>query len=101
MCFVISDGRFDQAQLSTLRVLNRRLAEQHRLLVLLILDSPDHSITKERRVVFTDGGDVRTPSYLEDYPFPYYVILQGVSELPEVLTDALRQWFEFLQMSEH
>ena len=99
MCFVVSDGRFDQAQRSTLRTLNRRLAEQQRLLVLLIMDSEEHSITKERMVVF-EGAEVRTPQYLEDYPFPYYVILNGVAELPEVLSDALRQWFEFLSTQE-
>ena len=63
------------------------------------MDNPEHSITKERRVVF-EGTEVKTPSYLEDYPFPYYVILNGVAELPEVLSDALRQWFEFLQTTD-
>eukprot|EP00620_Florenciella_sp_RCC1587_P019395 CAMPEP_0182560376 /NCGR_PEP_ID=MMETSP1324-20130603/3096_1 /TAXON_ID=236786 /ORGANISM="Florenciella sp., Strain RCC1587" /LENGTH=166 /DNA_ID=CAMNT_0024772721 /DNA_START=21 /DNA_END=521 /DNA_ORIENTATION=- len=96
MCFVVSDGRFDASQISELRILNRKLAEQHRLLVLLIMDNPDHSITKERRVFF-EGDEVKTETYLEGYPFPYYVILKGVAELPEVLSDALRQWFEFLQ----
>ena len=100
LMFVVSDGRFEQSQLTTLKQLNRRLAEQHRLLVLIIVDHPDHSIMNERRIIF-DGPDIRTPTYLEDYPFPYYVILQDIAQLPEVLADALRQWFELLQQTQN
>ena len=32
--------------------------------------------------------------YLDTFPFPYYLILRDMSALPNVLGDALRQWFE-------
>lgn len=32
--------------------------------------------------------------YLDAFPFPFYLILRDMSALPNVLGDALRQWFE-------
>jgi midasin len=33
---------------------------------------------------------------MESYPFPYYIVLEDMQALPEILGDALRQWFEML-----
>ena len=35
-------------------------------------------------------------SYLDDYPFPYYIIVDNAEEVPEVISDALRQWFQMI-----
>lgn len=35
-------------------------------------------------------------NYLENYPFPYYLVVQSVQSLPEILCDALTQWFELI-----
>ena len=35
-------------------------------------------------------------NYLENYPFPYYLVVQSVQSLPEILSDALTQWFELI-----
>ena len=100
MMFVVSDGRYDQSQLQALRRLNRRLAERKRLLVLLIVDGdPSRSIEKERRILF-EGNEIKNLAYLDDYPFPYYVVLKDIAKLPEVLSDALRQWFELLHQNQ-
>ena len=32
--------------------------------------------------------------YLEDYPFPFYVVAPDARALPDVLADAVRQWVE-------
>ena len=55
------------------------------------------SILKTREASFVNGKLVVT-SYLEKYPFPLYILLNDVEALPEVLADALRQWFELLQL---
>src|SRR5690606_39066182 len=58
------------------------------------------SILDTTRVVRdAKSGSWQTVSYLEDYPFPYYIILRDTHTLPEVLGDALRQWFELLAAS--
>ena len=35
-------------------------------------------------------------SYMDDFPFPFYIVLRDMTCLPETLSDALRQWFEFI-----
>ena len=32
--------------------------------------------------------------YLDSFPFPYYVLLREVDQLPQTLCDLLKQWFE-------
>ena len=32
--------------------------------------------------------------YLDSFPFPYYVLVQDLQQLPRTLADLLRQWFE-------
>lgn len=53
------------------------------------------SIVSTQSVRFTNGTMVRTP-YLDDFPFPYYLIIRDTKALPEALSDALRQWFELM-----
>ncbi len=44
-------------------------------------------------VSFADGRPVLR-RYLDDFPFPYYVLLRDIGALPRTLADLLRQWFE-------
>lgn len=41
----------------------------------------------------TTATKLRIKRYLDDFPFPYYLVAGDVKELPGVLTTALRQWF--------
>lgn len=56
----------------------------------------DTSILKTREASYV-GGKLVLSSYLDKYPFPFYILLNHVEALPETLADALRQWFELLQ----
>ncbi len=38
-------------------------------------------------------------SYLEVFPFPFYIILRDLQKMPHVLGQALRQWLEMLTSS--
>jgi midasin len=53
------------------------------------------SIVNMKEVTF-ENGKPKVKQFIEDYPFPYYIILEDMQSLPEVLGDALRQWFELL-----
>eukprot|EP00741_Cyanophora_paradoxa_P000351 tig00000403_g342.t1 len=57
---------------------------------------PAGGIAELQSVTFV-GGKVAVVPYLEGYPFPYFVALRELRALPELLSDALRQWFELLQ----
>lgn len=43
-----------------------------------------------------DRKSLTMNSYLDSFPFPYYVIVRDLSQLPLVLSDAMRQWFELV-----
>ena len=47
------------------------------------------------------GDRVQTACYLEDFPFPYYLAIEELHTLPEILSDALKQWFELIRGQQH
>ncbi|CAG9573097.1 conserved hypothetical protein [Leishmania major strain Friedlin] len=53
------------------------------------------SILDMQVVEFQAGRVVRRP-YMEGFPFPYYLIIRDIQNLPEIIADAMRQWFELL-----
>ena len=102
--FLISDGRFDSDGRVRIRKLVETALERQQLIVLLVVDQgaaegmssqQQTSILDTQSVTF-DKGKVRMVPYLENYPFPYYVLLPASTTLPEILSDSLRQWFEML-----
>ncbi|KAH9601131.1 Midasin AAA lid domain 5 [Trypanosoma melophagium] len=44
------------------------------------------------------GGRVVRRSYMEEFPFPYYLIVRELETLPGAIADAMRQWFELLNV---
>jgi len=99
ICFVISDARIDTDNRGVLEGIVRSMAEQHILVVLVIIDrnaDAKDSIFNTRTVSFK-GDKVFTTAYLDDFPFPYYVAIQQLQSLPEVLSEALKQWFELIR----
>ncbi|KAJ1390434.1 hypothetical protein B484DRAFT_289652 [Ochromonadaceae sp. CCMP2298] len=100
LCFVISDARIDSENRAKLEATVRSLSEQHILVVLVIIDAnadAKDSIFNTRSVSFV-GNKVHTRSYFEDFPFPYYVAVQRVEALPDLLSEALKQWFELVRL---
>ncbi len=68
-------------------------------LVFLVLESSENrqSVLDVRMPVFDEAGNLqRMDSYMEHFPFPFYIILRDFERLPQVLSDALRQWFELI-----
>lgn len=46
--------------------------------------------------IFEGGKLLGIRSYMDNFPFPFYIILRDLNTLPVVLSDALRQWFEIV-----
>nr|XP_057921265.1 midasin [Doryrhamphus excisus] len=68
-------------------------------LIFVVLDSLSSrdSILDIRVPIFKGPGELpEIRSYMDEFPFPFYVILRDVNALPETLSDALRQWFELV-----
>lgn len=60
-----------------------------------ILPVFQHSIMDIRQPEFKGGSYTgQMKSYMESFPFPYYLILRDINALPGTLSDALRQWFQ-------
>lgn len=70
------------------------------LVVISILFLQD-SILDIKVPIFKGPGELpEIRSYMEEFPFPFYMILRDVNALPETLSDALRQWFELVTASD-
>nr|XP_035921041.1 midasin isoform X1 [Halichoerus grypus] len=72
--------------------------------IFVVLDNPSSrdSILDIKVPIFKGPGEMpEIRSYMEEFPFPFYIILRDVNALPETLSDALRQWFELVAASDH
>lgn len=49
--------------------------------------------------ILFENGKSKLKNFMDDYPFPYYLIVEDMNSLPEILGDALRQWFEIIKMT--
>ena len=111
LLFVISDGRIDSDR-SAVHYWTRIAIQKGILPVLLVCDgrvqqqhSDKHtarpsealdSISQLVQWVKSEDGNLIPQSYLQAYPFPYYLLIRNINGLPEALADALRQWFELM-----
>ncbi|KFR09321.1 Midasin, partial [Nipponia nippon] len=71
--------------------------------IFVVLDNPNSrdSILDIKVPIFKRPGELpEIRSYMEEFPFPFYMILRDVNALPETLSDALRQWFELVTASD-
>jgi midasin len=98
LVFMISDGRIERDSRAVIRRLVREMIERNILLVLIIVEGTENkkdSIINMKEVSF-EKGKPKVRQFIDDFPFPYYIVLSDMQTLPEVLGDALRQWFEML-----
>ena len=102
LVFLISDGRIERDSRSKLRRLVREMTEKNILLVMIIVEGKKGEEKKKKdsivhmKEVSFENGKPKMKHFIEDYPFPYYMVLEDMSSLPEVLGDALKQWFEIM-----
>ncbi|KAL0216461.1 hypothetical protein P9112_008645 [Eukaryota sp. TZLM1-RC] len=91
LLFVISDGRFSNQEDVEKTV--RYAHSKGVITVFLIIDSPTErdSITSLKSVTFPNGK-LSVQSYLDSFPFPYYIVLRDVEALPAVVSSSLQQW---------
>jgi midasin len=96
---IISDGICEDHD--TIRRLVRQAAEERIMIVFVIVDSANASgssiLDLQRASYEPDGADgepkLTVKRYLDGFPFPYYLIVRDVRDLPGVLATALKGWF--------
>ncbi|XP_069743424.1 midasin [Narcine bancroftii] len=105
LLLIVSDGRglFMEGKE---RVTTAVDAARHNniFVIFVVLDNPDSkdSILDIKVPIFKTLGEMpEIKSYMEEFPFPFYIILRNVNALPETLSDALRQWFELVTAADY
>lgn len=93
---IISDGRFNKVKVR--HWVHAALSKQQ-LPLLIVVDSGSAEANSMRSIfdlkfVSYEGGQCQVTPYLQDFPFPYYVVVQDLHTLPSILCDVLKQWFE-------
>uniref|UniRef100_A0A0K0DLQ2 VWFA domain-containing protein n=1 Tax=Angiostrongylus cantonensis TaxID=6313 RepID=A0A0K0DLQ2_ANGCA len=51
-------------------------------------------IISDGRGALAHGVNKILRPYLETFPFPFYVVVKAITQLPSVLAESIRQWFE-------
>lgn len=99
LLLIISDGR--GIFVEGTKVVRSAIRKAHGMgisIVFIILDNPSNkdSVMDIVVPVFHSGEELPSiSSYMAEFPFPFYIVLRDITRLPETLSDALRQWFEF------
>ncbi|XP_065840955.1 midasin-like isoform X3 [Oscarella lobularis] len=97
LLLIVSDGRgiFLEGT-EVVKAAARRAQLAGVVTVFIILDSLKNkdSVLDIVVPVFDDKAVPRMLSYMDEFPFPFYILLKDISDLPRTLSDALRQWFE-------
>ena len=93
---IISDGVCEDHE--TIRRLVRQAQEERIIIVFVIVDAlKGESIMDMKHATFepdaTGETKLKVSRYLDGFPFGYYLVVGDVKELPNVLANALRQWF--------
>ncbi|CCE62256.1 hypothetical protein TPHA_0C01000 [Tetrapisispora phaffii CBS 4417] len=100
---VISDGICEDHE--TVQRLVRRARERKIMLVFVIIDgiSSNESIMDMGQVNYVPdkfgNTKLEITKYLDTFPFEFYVVVHDVTELPEMLSTILRQYFSDLASS--
>jgi midasin len=99
LLIILSDGVgvMNEGKAKVLEMV-REAKMQDVFVAFVIVEAADStkSVLDIRVPVFDAAGGVSFESYMEHFPFPYYIILRDLQNLPFVLSDALRQWFELI-----
>eukprot|EP00796_Vickermania_ingenoplastis_P012973 gene12973-8827_t len=120
LLYVFSDGQITENR-ADIRELMVRAEQNHQMVVFVILDvkaaggsaggvapaaapltssdlkglSASQSVLDMQLVEFK-GSTVIRKGYMDEFPFPYYLIVRELERLPEIIADSMRQWFELL-----
>jgi len=94
---IISDGKgvFQEGKEKVLDEI-RAAENSHIFVVFVIVEAKEDgkSVLDIKYPIFdAKNKSVKFETYMENFPFPYYILLKKLKTLPLVLCDALQQWF--------
>ncbi|KAH6671551.1 midasin [Plectosphaerella plurivora] len=101
LALILSDGLTPSSAHDTIRRQLREAMEERIMVVFIVMDDTKHrkgdSVLdlKEARFVKDQYGNsqVVIERYLDTFPFPYFLIVHNLEDLPNALAGLLRTWF--------
>ncbi|ESO00908.1 hypothetical protein HELRODRAFT_82429 [Helobdella robusta] len=94
LLIIVSDGRI-QENVGRVKPYVKLATERGIFIVFIIVDTKS-SILSIRNPIVDERQQIRLEPYMDSFPFPYYVIIRDVTNIPQTMADALRQWFELV-----
>ncbi|KAK3357586.1 hypothetical protein B0T25DRAFT_604507 [Lasiosphaeria hispida] len=98
LALILSDGLVQSKDHARLRPLLREAMEQRVMVVFIVMDDAaqnkkGHSVLELKEARFGPDGMPVIHRYLDSFPFPYYLIVHHLEDLPGALAALLRTWF--------
>jgi midasin len=98
LALILSDGLVQSRDHAKLRPLLREAMEQRVMVVFIVMDDArenkkGHSVLELKEARFGPDGVPVIHRYLDSFPFPYYLIVHHLDDLPGALAALLRTWF--------
>ena len=90
MCFIISDGRMNKKLVSPFM---KGAKKEDITYIFIIVDSQESSIMGIKTVEYMDKK-MRIKNYMSDFPFEYFLIINDVKELGDILAMTLLQFIQ-------
>ena len=98
LLLILSDGRgiYNEGKDKVLEHV-RKLKLANIFVVFLIIENENSdSVLDMKMALFDENQGPTVVPYLEQFPFSFYLILKEISNLPQSLSDSIRQWFELV-----
>ncbi|GAW82891.1 dynein-related AAA-type ATPase [Plasmodium gonderi] len=97
LMLIISDGRFNK---STVKAEIYKCIRNNFIPVLMIIDT-QLSNNKAQSIfnlkqTYYKNNKLHIVPYLHDFPIPYYVVVSDINDIPTLICDVIRQWFQTL-----
>lgn len=90
LCFIISDGKMNK---KLVQPFMKDVKKEDITYVFIIVDSQQSSILNIKTVDYVDGK-MKIKNYMSDFPFEYFLIINDVKELGEILALTLMQFIQ-------
>jgi len=90
LCFIISDGKMNKKLVAPFM---KSAKKEDITYIFIIVDSQQSSIMNIKSVEYVEKK-MKIKSYMADFPFEYFLIINDVKELGEILAMTLLQFIQ-------
>ncbi|CRG95848.1 dynein-related AAA-type ATPase, putative [Plasmodium gallinaceum] len=97
LMLIISDGRFNK---NSVKAEIFKCIQNNFIPVLMIIDTQLENNKSQSifnlKQTFYKNNKLEIVPYLNDFPFPYFVVVNDINDIPSLTCDIIRQWFQIL-----